>query len=537
MGTTTTTESDATGTSRPGVRALLRSQPGWFRTLFWVDMWERFSFYGLGAIMFLYASASPADGGLGMPLADSSALYGSYMALVFLAALPGGWYADRVLGARRAAALGAVLITAGHACLAVPARSLFLVGLLLVVAGCGLVKPAITTMINQGNPDDRRREAALSIFFMSIQVSALAAPVVVGLLAERVDWHAGFGTAAVGMIIGLALYLRGMRGFADIGALGVHALPARQRVLVGIGAALLLLVVLVLAGVVGSGAVGDVGTTLRVVGLTAIAAPLLTIALLHRSRQVDRPARVRLRAFALLMLASALFWAMYAQGNGILTEFARSATQREFAGWEVPASWFLSVHPAAILVFAPFAAGLWLRLGDRFRAPAKVAAGLAVMGASWLLLSVGAAAASDGSRVSAAWLVSSYVLQAAGELVLAPAGLALAGAIAPRGHEARYVGVFWLFCAMGAAVGGIAGGAAESGPLWRHLAITGAVAALVALVVALGARALDRRLAAGRPATVAPDPVSAALDRTGPSGAAVTTDSLDTVTHTTKELA
>src|SRR5262245_39461065 len=179
--------------SRPRSERLFRDQPRWFGTLFMVDVWERFSFYGMTAILYLYFVAPIAQGGLGLAAGDAAALFGTYMSLMFIAALPGGWLADRVLGARRSVLLGGSLIAAGHYTLSVPARPTLYLGLLLVIAGTGLVKPAIGTLISSPYPNDHaRREAIVSIFYMSVQIAAFLAPIVTGFLGEKINWHLGF---------------------------------------------------------------------------------------------------------------------------------------------------------------------------------------------------------------------------------------------------------------------------------------------------------------------------------------------------------
>ncbi|MEJ3750556.1 oligopeptide:H+ symporter [Actinomycetes bacterium KLBMP 9797] len=469
-------------------------QPRWFGTLFVVDMWERFSFYGMLAILYLYLVATPAEGGLGMSTGDAAALSGLYLALVFMAALPGGWVADRLLGARKATLYGGLFIAAGHACLAVPTAPALYPGLGLIVVGTGLVKPSMAAMVGdiyRGHPE--RREAAFSLFYMSIQVSALIAPVVTGYTAERIDWHLGFGIAAVGMLFGLAHYVIGLRHLDGVGALPANPLPpaARARVLrraAGWGGGPALLLCLGVA----SGLLGF-RQVLAVVGVLVLAVPIAYFVVLLR-RPAMAPHRDRLRAFAWMLAASAVFWMLFAQVPALLNLFAKESVARTVAGFEVPASWFQSVQPLFLLALAPLFAALWLRLGGRVGAPPKFAVGLACGALAFGVMAVAAAQATRGP-VSALWLLTVYLLIVCGELVIAPVGLSLAAEVAPRGFTSQILGLFWLFAALGVASGGQVARIATAVPDAAYYLALAAASAVAAAGVAVAARVLTRRLA------------------------------------------
>ncbi|MBB5957445.1 POT family proton-dependent oligopeptide transporter [Saccharothrix tamanrassetensis] len=416
-------------------------QPHWFRVLFVVDVWERFSFYGMLAILYLYLVAPVAEGGLGLRAGAAATGFGTYLALNFLAALPGGWVADRVLGRRRAVLVGGAVIACGHGVLALPVGGATAVGLGLVIVGTGLVKPSIAAMIGEHHRSRERREAAMSVFYMSVQISALIAPLVTGLLADRVGWHAAFGAAALGMAVGVVLYARGMHRLGDIGAPPSPRVAfTRQHVVLAVASAAAV-VLLVAAGFAAP-------VLLAVVGVVVLVLPFVCLRRLRRHSGVDPAA---LRALAVLMTAAALFWGLFAQGGALLSLFAKESTDRSVLGHVVPAGWFQSLPPLFLLVGAPVAAWLWLRLGGRANPAGKASAGLLLAGAGFLVMASASLAASDGP-VTPWWLVAVYLLLACGELAIGPIVLSAAAGTAPPGYEGRFVGLSWLFVATGVVV-------------------------------------------------------------------------------------
>ncbi|MEV0381388.1 oligopeptide:H+ symporter [Nonomuraea sp. NPDC050643] len=470
--------------------------PRWFGTLFVVDMWERFSFYGMLAILYLYLVAPRSQGGLAMAPDTASALFGIYMALVFMAALPGGWVADRVLGARRAVFSGGVLIASGHLCLAIPVESALYPGLGLIIVGTGLVKPSMAAMIGEmypGRPE--RREAVFSIFYMSIQVSALFAPLLTGYAAERVNWHLGFGIAAVGMLAGLVQYAYGLRNFGDVGVHPTNPATPAERSRVLRGTAWWAGVPLLLAGAGIAAGVLTLDRILMLIGLVLLAAPILYVRRLRRRPEVGPGDRPRLRAFLWMLVASSVFWMMYAQGPALLNLFARDAVDRDVAGFEVPASWFQSAQPLFLLLLAPVFALLWTRLGARVATPPKFAAGLLAGGLSFGVMAL-AAVQAESELISPLWLLVVYLLIVCGELAVGPVGLSLAAEVAPRGNTSQVLGLFWMFAAIGAAFGGRLAELTTVVSLPVYYLVLAVLGTCTALALAAGARTLGRRLKA-----------------------------------------
>jgi POT family proton-dependent oligopeptide transporter len=497
MATVITQRAGAPGAGQQAGGRLFRDQPRWFRTLFMVDIWERFSFYGMTAILYLYLSEPIASGGFGLSTGNAAAVFGTYMSLMFIAALPGGWLADRVLGARKAILLGGAGIALGHYLMAVPVRSSLYFGLFFVIIGTGLAKPAISSLVSSPYPnDDVRREATMSIFYMSIQISAFLAPIVTGILGERVNWHLGFGAAAVGMTFGLIQYVAGGKQFGDLGVAAERPIE-RDRLTVlrrraGFTAAVVLslLVVDIVTGAF------KVQHILAVCGLLTIALPVLFYRKLRRNPALTETDRSRLVAFVWLLGGSAVFWLLYAQGGSVLNLFAKEHTDREVFGATVPASWFQSAHPLFILALAPVFAMLWVRLGRRVDVPVKFAGALLAVGLSFLLMALAAQVAIAGGLVSPGWLLAVYLVQVCGELALAPIGISLAVQVAPAGFTHQYLGLFWLFAALGAGIGGQLAQLSDVLPLSTYFLIFGLVACAAGLVLALAVRALRRRLLA-----------------------------------------
>ncbi|MFD9129475.1 peptide MFS transporter [Kitasatospora sp. NPDC059571] len=486
----------ATAAVLPAPARSTRRPPG-FTTLFVADMWERFSFFGMLAVLFLFASAPAADGGLGLSDGDAGLLYGIYLAAVFLASVPGGRLGDQVLGSYRATLCGGVLIACGHLVLAVPAVPTVYAGLLLVAVGTGLFKPNLAALLGACYPRGAtaERDAGFAVFYMSIQVSSFLAPLVVGAVGEGVDWHLGFAVAAIGMAFGL---WRLVRGAAALGTVGQRperpAAPAEVRRALRRAAAAATAVVLLFTAdaLAGTFALRHV---MGLVALLSVLVPIVTFRRLLRDPAVTDRERTGLRAYVWLFLAAAVFWGLYVQGGSLFVAFARDAADRSVLGRTVPASWFQAAAPLFVLLVVPGFAWLWARQGERLGAAVKFAAGTVLVGAGLLVMAAAAWAAQGGGRVSALWLVAAYLLTGAGEAAFAPVSLSVTTVVAPPALLGRLVGVLWLSAALGAGVGGSvlkAAGGGVPGP-GVFLAL-GAAALLTGAALWLARRPLTRRL-------------------------------------------
>lgn len=475
----------------------LLGQPRWFLTLWGTDMWERFSFYGMAAILVLFATEPSSEGGLGMSNEDAALLFGLYMASVFIASVPGGWIGDRVLGSYRAVLYGGLVIGLGHLCLAVPLTGFFYPGLLLIAAGTGLLKPNMASLLSAfyERQDRAGRDAGFAVFYMSVQVSALIAPLVVGAVGEGVNWHLGFGLAAVGMGAGLVQYVRGARHFAGVGSVPERlATPLqRARVLrVSLAAAVLVLAVYGTDALLGT---FEIGHVMALIGLLCVVSPVICFWRLIRNPLLSAAERTRVKTYIWLFLASAVFWALFLQGGSVFTLFAKESTDREVLGTTVPASWFHAAIPLFVLATAPLFAWLWKRSGDRIPTAVKYAIGMGLAGSAYLLMALAALAASGGERVSPLWLVTAFLLLAAGEVAFAPVGMSATTAVAPATFTSQMVALFWLSGALGGGVGGNAlkvSGDQVPGP--GYFVALGLAALVVAASLVLARRPLTRRL-------------------------------------------
>jgi POT family proton-dependent oligopeptide transporter len=500
--------------------------PRGLATLFFTEMWERFSYYGMRAILILFMTAAVAQGGLGFDAAKAGVIYGTYTALVYLAGLPGGWLADRFLGQRRATLFGGVLIMSGHICLAVPAIATFYLGLALVVSGTGLLKPNISTMVGQlYGPDDARRDAGFSMFYMGINLGAFISPLVCGWLAQsarfrgvlasaglspETAWHWGFGAAAVGMLLGLVQY---MSGWKYLGAAGMEPVPPkdaedrlrqRRRLQLGIGLALALA-----AALAGLSATGMLRVTPEglgdAFGVALVAVTVVLFVGLLGGRGWSQAERKQLIVIAVLFVASTVFWAVFEQAGSTLNLFAQRNTDLHALGVAIPASWLQSLEPVFTVIFAPIFAWLWLRMGRRDpSSPAKFAWGLLLVGLGFAILIAAAQLSAAGVRVSPMWLVVTYLLHSWGELCLSPVGLSATTRLAPARVAGLMMGVWFLSLSLGNYLGGRVAGLYESLPLPTLFGAVAACAIAAAVVLALLVRPIKAMLA--RADTVAGEP-------------------------------
>jgi POT family proton-dependent oligopeptide transporter len=490
--------------------------PRGLSTLFFTEMWERFSYYGMRALLILFMTASVATGGLGFDTAKAGAIYGTYVSLVYITSLPGGWLADRFLGQRRATLYGGVLIMLGHISLALPSLMTFYTGLGLVTLGTGLLKPNISTMVGElYTPEDERRDAGFSIYYMGINLGAFIAPLVCGWLAQSQQfrqilasmglapesaWHWGFGMAAVGMFFGLVQYLTGWK---NLGAAGMYPAPpaspeaaASQRRLLRLGLLALvgggaLLWALSMAGVVHITAQA-VSNVLGVVLLLTTVAFFLWLFLAAKWTPEERK---RLVVVLVLFVAAAIFWSVFEQAGSTLNLFAQRATRTEAFGVAFPPSWLQSVAPFTLVLFAPVFAWIWIRLGKHDpSSPAKFTLGLFFVALSFAILVIPAQDAEQGVRVSPLWLVATYLLHTIGELCLSPVGLSAMTRLAPARIAGLTMGVWFLALSMGNYLGGRVAGFYESFTLPGLFGVVALFAAAAAVVLALLIRPIRRML-------------------------------------------
>src|SRR5215471_356707 len=359
--------------------------PRGLSTLFFTEMWERFSYYGMRAFLILYMTAPVVTGGLGFPVERAASIYGTYTGSAWAASIVGGIIADRMLGQYRSVLIGGIIIAAGHFTLAFRALPFFYSGLALIVLGTGLLKPNVSALVGSLYEEgDTRRDAGFSIFYMGINLGAVLGPLVAGTLAQKVDWHIGFASAGIGMALGLAQYILGKKQLNP----AIKKLAERKT---------------------------DTKSS------TA-----------KREGSLTAQEWKRLAAIGILFVFSAIFWGAYEQSGSTLNLFADRYTRLSLFGRSFPSTWFQAVPAIFVIVLAPLMAALWVRLGSKQpSSPSKFAIGLLFAGLSFLFLMPAASSAHLGTRVSPWWLIGSFFIIEIGELALSPIGLSVVTKLAP----------------------------------------------------------------------------------------------------------
>ena len=490
--------------ANPATDTAFFGHPRGLSVLFFTEMWERFSYYGMRALLLLYMTAPLAAGGLGFDAAQGGAIYGLYTSMAYMAALPGGWVADRLIGQRRAVLYGGIIISTGHFSMAVPSMVTFYLGLVLIVIGTGLLKGNVSVIVGQlYTPEDQRRDAGFSIFYMGINLGAFLAPLVCGYLGQRVNWHAGFAAAGFGMAIGVVQYTLGGRHLGDK---GLHPVPAaspqagaalRSKAATwGLGLVAIMAVVGV-GGYTGALPVTAVGVA-DTAGVLLLLSTVVFFAWLFTSGDWTAAERRRLIVIAVLFLAAGLFWSVFEQAGSTLNLFADRATRTEIFGMSFPSSWFQSVNSFFIFTLAPVFAWLWLRLAARGQepsSPGKFVFGLVCVGLGFIVLMGPASAAAGGDKVSPLWLVLTYLLHTMGELSLSPVGLSAMTRLAPARIAGLVMGVWFLATSVGNFIGGRVSGLYESMALPTLFGTVGGFAIVAALILLIFVAPMRRLVA------------------------------------------
>jgi len=456
-----------------GVTALSADDRGFFghpwglSTLFFTEMWERFSYYGMRALLTLYMTSKLVDGGLGFSESYAGAIYAMYVSSVWYLPLVGGWLADKFLGARRAVLIGGIIIACGHYSMAIDSLPTFYAALILIALGTGLLKPNISTMVGQlYPPDDKRRDAGFSIFYMGINLGAFISPFVTGYLAQSDSfkgvivkmglnpahaWHWGFAAAGVGMTLGVIQYVLGAKQLRDTGRKPDKTVTATANGSGGFD--------VVTIGLSIVGAVLGAGFGYRFdAGLVSV--PFWTVVgyfvgyLGGTTRLLKGEELRRVLVIFILVTFSVIFWMTYEQAGSSMTLFADRLTRTEVFGHAFPSSWFQSVPAVFVIILAPIFAFIWQRMGERQpSSPAKFAFGLLFAGIAFGVLTL-AASLTGAGRVSPWWLVVVYFIQTVGELCLSPVGLSTISKLSPVRMVGLMMGVWFLSISIGSYIAG-----------------------------------------------------------------------------------
>ncbi len=440
--------------------------PKGLATLFFTEFWERFSYYGMRAILLLFMTAPVASAGLGMDANTAGLIYGLYTSMAYLATVGGGWVADRLIGQQNAVFYGGILISAGNGLIAI-SSTLFFPGLVIIALGTGLLKGNVSAMVGAlyGKDEPAKRDAGFSIFYMGINAGAFVAPFVVGFFGEKINWHLGFAASSIGMLLGLVWYKVTSASIAHVGVVDMNDSPERKQAL-----KTLMVATTVLVGIIGGlfllsmtgifvPTVTQIKTTVSII---FVLLPVAFFASVFRGGDLDLAEKKRFGVIGLFFLMSAIFWGGFEQAGTTFTLFARDLTNRMIGGWEIPTSYFQSLNAMFILLLAPVFATLWVKLGDKQpSSPAKLSWGLIIAGAGVALLGFAALSASGENKISPLWLRAVYCIHTVGELFLSPVGLSNVTKLSPPKYVSQAMGIWFLGASLGNFLAGQAAGFIE----------------------------------------------------------------------------
>jgi POT family proton-dependent oligopeptide transporter len=456
--------SSTAGIAIPAEREVL-GHPRGLITLFFTEMWERLSYYGMRALLVLFMTDQVMNGGMALDDRTATAIYGIYTAAVYLVALPGGWIADRLLGAQKAVFFGGIIIMSGHFVLAVPSVYTFFLGLLLVVLGTGLLKPNVSAMVGDlYEPGDARRDGGFTIFYMGINVGAFLGPLVCGTLAQSgsFGWHYGFAAAGVGMLFGVVQFWMTRQHLGEAGRLpwssgdAERDVAGRRKGWLYVAAGMLVLAVVVALAMSGALELDPVTISRQTAYLIAAMAALYFGYLLFFAK-LDSVERKRAIVLLVLFIASAMFWSGFEQAGSSLNIFADRYTRLEFGSFTLLSTWFQSLNSTFIIIFAPVIAWLWVWLARRNlnpSTPAKFGMGLILLAVGFFVMVGASMIVADGDKALPSWLLFTYLFHTLGELLLSPVGLSATTKLAPKRFVGQMMGIWFLGMSLGNLVAG-----------------------------------------------------------------------------------
>ena len=423
----------------------VKGHPKQLALLFFTEMWERFSFYGMRAllVLFMVHNLHYAD-------AKANLIYGTYTALVYLMPLFGGIAADKFLGYRKAIILGGILMAAGHLILAIPTEWSFFAGMAFLISGNGFFKPNISTMVGKlYAPDDARRDGAFSIFYMGVNIGAAIGGLICGYIGQKINWHYGFGLAGIFMVIGLITFMFGQKSLGEIGltpkeSSGVETAMSKQLTVLIASLVIIPIFIFLFNNYTLMG---------KIMFPVCIAA---TIAMIIIAFQQDKEAKNKMLAAIILVAFSVLFWAFYEQGGGSLNLY----TERNVNTFGLPAAAVNNfINPFYIILLSfPFA-WMWIRLANKGKEPStpmKFTLSFLQLGVGFLLFVIGAKLALNG-RVSFLWYALGYLLLTTGELCISPIGLSMITKLSPTKYTGMMMGFWFLASALGQHLAGVIG--------------------------------------------------------------------------------
>ena len=423
-------------------------------TLFFTEFWERFSYYGMRAILLFYMYYEISDGGLGLDIATATSIMAIYGSLIYMSAILGGWIADRILGPSKTIFYGGTLIMLGHTVLAIPVYGLttLFVSLALIVTGTGLLKPTVSAVVGDlYSKEDYLRDSGFNIFYTGINLGALSAPLIVGTLGQQYNFHLGFSVAAVGMLIGLVTYVLTKRKFmGSIGDTAPNPLTPKEKKrsyrILGIS----ITAILIIVGIVITTGTLTIGGFTILVSALAIIIPIIYFTVMYRSPKTNKKEKSNLIAYIPLFIAAVVFFGILEQGSIILAQFADQRTNLQFSGFNLQSSWFQSLGALFIVIFAPIFAWMWLKLrNNQPSTMRKFSIGLFLAGFSFILMMLPGLVGGTEMLASPLWLIFSFLLVSLGELFISPIGLSATTKLAPAAFASQTMSLWFLANAAG----------------------------------------------------------------------------------------
>ena len=470
------------------------SHPKGLFTLFFTEMWERMSYYGMRGILVLFMTAAIAEGGLEIDSVSASAIYGIYSACVYLVALIGGWLADRHIGQQNAILYGGFIIMLGHFLLAFTNLQTFYLGLIFVVLGTGLLKPNISAIVGglyENNP--QKKESGFTIFYMAINIGSILGFFICGFLGENIGWHYGFGAAGIGMAFGLIQFILTRKNLGEVGlkpSIELKIESKRKEIKI-FNLFLILFSVVVMLGITGHLRFDPIPVAnYLTVGILLIS--IIYFLYIFYFGKLNNDETKKLTLIVVLFFGAAFFWSGFDQAGSSFNIFAKEYTSRFIYGWEYPASWLQVLNPILVVILSPFMAYLWFFLGKKMLDPSlpfKFGLGLLFMSVGFLFIAYGANIAVQEGVAGAKWLLLTYLFHTIGELTLSPIGLAAISNLSPKRFVGQMMGVWFLASSLGAIIAGILSGQAtyegiKSMPdLFNKIAIISSIVGLILILI------------------------------------------------------
>jgi len=465
-----------------------------------VEMWERFSYYGMRAILLYFITDTVARGGLGLSANSGQVILASYSAAVYLLAIPGGIFADRIIGPWLSTLYGGLVIMAGHICLSIPAPAFSWTGIVLVAVGTGFIKPNLSTIVGGlYDDDDPRRDAGFQLFYMSVNLGSLASPLVTGWLREHYGYHAGFFSAAVGMGVALIAFIYGRHKLSAFAFTVPNPIRPQERrsfilasLLTVVAAAALVSVLNVLTGSL----LNAISATMLII---PAGAALGYFVLMFRSPKVTARERTHLRAYIPLWIGAVLFFMISEQAAGKMATFAKDNTDGRIPllGWVITPETYQSINPATIVILAPFIGWLFTRRAGRFPSTImKFAISVLIIGGSAFILGYGFQIWPGGAKLSPWWFLAVvFIIQTVAELFLSPVGLSTTSALAPKNFASQTMSLWLLTTATGQGLAGFIISRTENIANSTYYYGLGAVTVAVAIILFIVAPWTERKMA------------------------------------------